>query len=111
LRGGNSTTSYILSLRYSDINGIIKQTNNKKIYPRLEVNHTMFDGLLNLKGNISGYFQKFNAGADGSSYDSGVYYNALIYNPTAPVKREDGSWFENINRNVYANPVALLKES
>src|SRR5699024_1728364 len=41
LRGGNSTTSYILSLRYSDMNGIIKQTNNKKIYPRLEVNHTM----------------------------------------------------------------------
>lgn len=111
IKGGNPNTSYIASLRYSDQNGIIKKSNNKRIYPRLEVNHTMFDGLLDINANVSGYQQEFYAGSDGESYDPDVYYNALIYNPTAPLRAENGEWFENINRNVYANPMALLRET
>src|SRR5699024_1970111 len=111
IKGGNANTSYIASLRYSDQNGIIKKSNNLRIYPRLEVDHTMFDGMLNINANVSGYQQEFYAGSDGASYDPDVYYNGLIYNPTAPLRTENGEWFENINRNVYANPMGLLQET
>lgn len=111
LKGGNQSTNYNLSLRYSDQNGIMQKSNNKTIYPRLEVNHTMYDGLIDIKANITSYEQEYYAGTRSGGYNPSIYYNAMIYNPTAPIEDENGNWFQNLGRHAYDNPVGLLEET
>lgn len=111
LSGGNQATNYVLSLRYEDLNGIVKQTNNRRIQPRLMVNHQMLDGLLNFDASITGFMQRYNAGDRGVSYNDQVYRHAQKFNPTAPVRDENGNWFENLAYNDYKNPIGLLMET
>lgn len=111
LKASHKNTSYIASLEYRSMNGVIKKSDNQIFYPRLEINHTMFNGKIKFNGNISGYQQTYFAGADGSAYRPDVYRNAVTYNPTDPVKQPDGSWTEHTDKTDYANPVALLEET
>lgn len=111
LKGGTQNTSYIANVNYRNIEGIMKKSNNKILYPRIEVNHNMFDGKLKLNANLSGSQQQFFSGADGSSYRGDVYRNALTYNPTDPVKDNNGNWTEHTDKTDYANPVSLLNET
>lgn len=111
LRGGSRTTNYIANLNYRDIEGLVLRSDNRMLYPRLEVNHRMLDGKLRLNANLSGYQQTFFAGADGSSYRGDVYRNGITYNPTDPVKDADGNWTEHTDKTAYANPVSLLMET
>lgn len=111
LRGGSRITNYIVNLNYRDVEGIIKKSDNKIIYPRLEINHSMFDSKLKFNVNISGYQQKYFAGADGVSFNNSVYRNGLNYNPTDRLKDDNGKWIERVEKTDYANPVALLEET
>ncbi len=111
LKGGSKNTSYVANLNYRNLNGIIKKSDNVMLYPRIEVNHSMFDGKLKLNANLSGYEQHYFAGADGTSYNATVYKNALTWNPTDVVKQPDGSWTEHPDKTDYANPVSLLEET
>ena len=110
LKGGSRTTNYVASLEYRGINGIIKRSNNRMMYPRIEITHRMFNGKLKLNGNLSGSTQNYFSGSDGGSYNSAVYRNALTYNPTTPPKNADGKWNELTGITDYMNPLALLWE-
>ena len=109
LRGGSKNTNYVASFEYRGLNGLIKRTNNQVYYPRVEITHRMFNNKLKLNASLSGYKQTYFSGSDGGSYNSEVYRNALIYNPTTPVYQPDGSYSES-TKNEYYNPVALLNE-
>lgn len=109
LRGGSRTTNYVASFEYRGLNGLIKRTNNQMYYPRIEITHRMFNNKLKLNASLSGYKQTYFSGSDGGSYNSEVYRNALIYNPTTPVYTADGNYSES-TKNEYFNPVALLNE-
>jgi TonB-linked SusC/RagA family outer membrane protein len=111
VKGGNRNTNYIASINYRDVDGIIKKSNNKMLYPRLEVNHSMFDERVKLNANISGYEQKFFSGSDGGSYRGDVYRNGLTYNPTDRLRNDEGGWIERPEKTDYMNPVALLEET
>lgn len=110
LKGGNRNTNYIMSMEYRDLNGVMKRSDNTVIYPRLAINHTMFDGLLKLNANINGY-QQTHFTSDGGNYSGLIYRNALTFNPTAPLKDENGNWVEQPDKTDYMNPVALINES
>jgi hypothetical protein len=71
----------------------------------------MFDGKVKLNGTVSANQQSLFSGADGSSFNTGVYRNALNYNPTDQPKDANGNWIEHVDRTDYANPVALLRET
>lgn len=109
-RGGSKNTNLTASLNYKKDQGVFIQSDNKKYTGRIDVNHTMFNGKLvaNIGTLISE--QTYWTGGDGYSFNNYVYRQALIRNPTEPVKNENGSWFE---RDVYFydNPVGYLKES
>ena len=109
-RGGNETSNLTASLNYRDNEGIFIQTDNKKYTARIDVNHSMFDNKLQSNFSIIASEQEFYTGGDGYSFDPYVYRQALIRNPTEPVRNEDGSWYE---RDVYFydNPVAYLEET
>lgn len=111
LRGGSQNTSYIANLNYRSMEGLVLRSDNKMLYPRIEVNHRMFGGKLRLNANLSGYQQTFFAGTDGGSYRGDVYRNGMTYNPTDPVKDANGNWTEHTDKTAYANPVSLLMET
>jgi TonB-linked SusC/RagA family outer membrane protein len=111
LKGSNENSNYIVNLNYRNLNGIIKKSDNKILYPRIEVNHKMFDGKLKLNANLSGYEQSFFSGADGGSYRPDVYRNAMTYNPTDPVRNAAGGYTEHTDKTEYANPVSLIEQT
>ncbi len=110
LRGGSRTTNYIVSMEYRRLNGIMRKSDNTTVFPRIEVNHSMFDGLLKINANLSGYQQKYFS-VDGGPYSGLVYRNALTFNPTEPLKDANGKWTERTDKTDYMNPVALIEET
>ncbi len=109
LKGSSKNTSYIASLDYTSNEGIIKKSMVDVIYPRVNVVHRMWDNLLKIEAQISGYQRSY--GFPYSDWYENPYYNALQYNPTHAIKNEDGSWNENGSAPTRLNPVALLEES
>jgi TonB-linked SusC/RagA family outer membrane protein len=109
-RGGSKTTNLTASLNYKDNQGVFIQSDNQKYTGRIDLNHSMFNGKLvaNIGTIISE--QTYWTGGDGYSFNNYVYRQAIIRNPTEPVKNTNGSWYE---RDVYFydNPVAYLRES
>lgn len=111
LKGGSRNTNYIANLNYRDLEGLMKKSNNKVLFPRLEVNHSMLNGKIRFNANINGYQQKYYAGTDGGSYNPAVYRNSNTYNPTDHIKDSAGNWTEHVEKTDYQNPVALLEET
>ena len=111
IKGGSQNTSYIANINYRDAEGIIKKSDNRMLYPRLEISHNMYDSRLKITANISGYEQKYFSGSDGGSYRPDVYRNGLTYNPTDRLKDDNGDWIERPEKTDYMNPVSLLEET
>ncbi len=110
LKGGTQNTSYVASFEYRDLNGVMRKSNNRYVFPRLEINHKMFDGKLRFNVSIFGNQQK-NFTFDGDQYSGMIYRNAISFNPTSPLKDDLGRWFEQPEKPDYRNPVAWLEES
>lgn len=111
LRGGSKNTNYVASFEYRGIQGLMKRTENQMYYPRVDITHRMFNNKLKLTAHLSGYKQTYWAGSDDDNgFNSEVYRNALTYNPTTPVRDEEGNWSESPSKTDYLNPVALLEE-
>lgn len=106
LKGGTAQTNYIASLDYTKNEGIVKRSNMDVIYPRIHVTQHMWDNLLKVEAQLSGYQRTYDR-----AYNSDVYNSAILYNPTFSVKNEDGTWNENGSNPMRFNPVALLEET
>ncbi|TKG89405.1 SusC/RagA family TonB-linked outer membrane protein [Puteibacter caeruleilacunae] len=111
LKGGDLSTNYIMNVNYKSLEGLMIRSNNEVFNARAQVNHSMYDGKLKITGNVMGYEQTYFSGKDGGSWRGDVYRNALIYNPTDPVKDDNGMWTEHPDMNNYANPLALVYET
>lgn len=105
LRGGTKNTNYIVSFDYTSNQGLVKRSDVDMIFPRVNVTHRMFDDKLRIDAGLSGYQQTY-----GLPYNTGVYQGAIVYNPTEPIKDENGKWTE-VARDMYSNPLALLYEA
>lgn len=111
LKGGNSNANYIMNINYKALQGLMLRSDNDVLTARIEANHSMFNGKLRINGSIIGFDQKYFSGGDGYSWRGDVYRNALIYNPTDPIKNENGKWTEHPDMNNYANPLGLINET
>ncbi|WP_417885627.1 SusC/RagA family TonB-linked outer membrane protein [Zunongwangia sp.] len=111
LRGGNSQTNYIANINYNSQQGIFLKSDNQTFRGRLEVNHKMFDDKLHLRFSLLGRENKYTSTGAGDSFRPWIYYQSMRYNPTAPIKNEDGSWYQNTSKLGYENPLSLIKES
>lgn len=110
LRGGSRTTNYTASFEYRSLEGIIKRSDNQIIYPRIEIVHRMFNDKLKINAGMNGSLKKYFDGSDGGGYKTDVYAGAIQFNPTDPIKDENGNWKER-SINDYLNPLALLWEA
>ncbi|NCD68141.1 SusC/RagA family TonB-linked outer membrane protein [Mucilaginibacter agri] len=100
--GGNDQTNYLASANYRFLNGIFQQSNHGQFTGRVDINHTTLGG--KLKFNLGILQTNFND-IPFAPYD---YRQALIMNPTAPVKMPDGSYYQEPTNFQYQNPVSDL---
>ncbi|MFT3738793.1 MAG: SusC/RagA family TonB-linked outer membrane protein [Breznakibacter sp.] len=104
-RGGNSETNYLATINYRDIDGIFLKSFSERFTVRADINHSMFDKKLVFNIGILSRTEKYRA------FDGYTYRQAVIYNPTSPIKDENGVWVEQPGAFNYDNPLARINES
>ena len=105
VRGGNSTTNYLVNLNYNNTEGIFLKSYNQVFQGRADFNHNMFNDKVKININL------FNSSTKLNGFNGYIYRQSVIQNPTAPVKNEDGTWFQELTKFEYENPVSDLMES
>ncbi|HEX3008032.1 MAG TPA: SusC/RagA family TonB-linked outer membrane protein, partial [Bacteroidales bacterium] len=106
--GGNENHTYRASLGYLDQEGIIKTTGIEKINGKIQVSQKAFKNRLNLTGNLIVSHLKDRRAPIGETggFEGDVVLNALKLNPTYPIYKSDGSYFQQSATE--RNPVAML---
>ncbi|MFI0429579.1 SusC/RagA family TonB-linked outer membrane protein [Mariniflexile sp. HMF6888] len=104
-RGGNQTTNYLVSLNYDNNEGIFRKSYNETFKGRVDFNHSMFDNKLKFNINL------FSSSSEWNGFNSNIYRQSIMQNPTAPVKNPDGTWFQELTKFDYQSPVSDLYES
>ncbi len=110
ISGGTEKTVYNASMNYVKNQGVIKGTDMERLIGRAFVETKTLNDHLKLSFNVNASVTKQNDVphmTDGKS----VYDAMNYYLPYSPVKKDDGSWFENSTRSQYYNPVALIEEN
>jgi TonB-linked SusC/RagA family outer membrane protein len=109
--GGTLRTNYLLNVNYKNSQGLFTKSDNETVNVRAKINHNMFDDKLKASLEVINRQNSYTTTGDGYSFNGYVYRQAQIMNPTAPVKNEDGSWYEEPGLFNYENPVSRLYES
>lgn len=109
LQGGNPQTSYTASLNFRDWQGIFKRSDASQLIGRLDINHAMFDGKLRFNVNMLSRSRKSYMN-DADNFYNGIYRQALIRNPTEPIKTPEGAWNER-DVYMYSNPLRNIEET
>lgn len=109
-KGGNAQTNYIFNVNYRNLQGIFKRSDKEEFQGRAEVNHSMFNDKLRFNFQLLGNQTGYTATSDGGSFNTYSWRQALIHNPTEPIKNADGSWHENTGIFNYDNPVSRIYE-
>jgi len=105
LTGGNAQTNYLAALSYRQLEGVFITSESRTFNNSFDLNHNMFNDKLKINLNYLNTNTK-----SGVSWDDTVFGQAMRYNPTAPIKNPDGTWYENGLLTGNHNPVAWLKE-
>lgn len=104
MKGGSAKSNYIANINYGNQDGVFLGSYTKELRLSFDVNHYMFNDKLKFNLNIvRGTF-------DTGGFDTNVYRQALIRNPTARPQNDDGSWTQT-SRFQYSNPVASINET
>jgi len=108
--GNSKNTRIYSSLNIYDQKGIIKDNDLTKYIGRLNVNQDFGD---NLTGGLNVNYSQINnnnvqIGNGGLYENSGILLSALQFDPTLPVRDENGNYQKNIRQSNFPNPVSYL---
>lgn len=94
--GGSQQTHYRASLNYFNQNGVVLANGLSRYQGRLNADHSALNQKLQLALNLmtSRVNDAFSPNENGGGFLGGLFTNMAIYNPTFPVYRADGSFFE-----------------
>jgi iron complex outermembrane receptor protein len=94
--GGSTQTHYRASLNYFDEEGVVKANGLRRYQGRLNAAHYAWNQKLRLGLNImaSRVNNTFSPNENTGGFLGGLFTNMVIYNPTFPVRRADGSYYE-----------------
>lgn len=110
LSGGTGKFTYMGSLNYRDIEGIVHNTGNDQLNGRLNLTQKTWSDRLTLNLNLALNSRNAEMGFDD------VFRSAIIMPPTAPVMGADatyqqyGGYFQNLAHELY-NPVAIINQN
>ncbi|MTK53988.1 TonB-dependent receptor [Paludibacter sp.] len=110
LKGGQENSNYSANVTYNNKNGVFKRTNNNELKAIFDINQYMLNDKVKLNLNIVKGIDNTNAVGSASSFNTNIYRQALIRNPTAPIRNASGNWAES-SRFQYYNPVAMINET
>jgi iron complex outermembrane receptor protein len=112
----NSTdngTNYRASLFYKDQEGIIKKSGTESYGARVNLSQKGLNDRLTVNLNIAYNEQHASqapiSGTVGSEMGSCALYEAYVFNPTLPVRKDDGDFYDVTPNRV--NPVSFLDET
>lgn len=104
ISGGNQATTFRLATNFRNVQGIQKTSGWDQLNARANVTHSGLDGKLNMDLNIA--FTNRN-----SEFGFGEAFRyAALYNPTAPIRFDNGDYYQAILFDNY-NPVAILEQN
>lgn len=102
--GGNATSSYRASLNYRNIQGIQKSTGFEQLNGRISLQQRALNDKLSLNAVVAATSREEDRG-----FNDAFRY-ATIYNPTAPIRNEDGTYFQTGGFDTF-NPVAIIEQN
>ncbi|SHF92274.1 TonB-linked outer membrane protein, SusC/RagA family [Mariniphaga anaerophila] len=103
LRGGTQKFQYSVTANYSEENGMFESSTNEEQKYTVDLSQKMFDDKLTVNFNL------IKGLTSGVGFNSYIYRQALIRNPTEPIYDENGDYYDP-NIFQYLNPVGMLKE-
>ncbi len=103
--GGTETLSHRTSFNLEESEGVLKRSDFNRYMFRTNINQKLFDDRLDLDLNATYSQRRYHKG------NKDAFRQAFIYNPTAPIYNEDGSYYAVPNSGTdYYNPVAMVNE-
>ncbi|WP_199222923.1 SusC/RagA family TonB-linked outer membrane protein [Rhodohalobacter mucosus] len=102
--GGTGNTIYRVSTNFRDVNGVLEQSGFRQINARANITHNALDDRLTLTLNASTTRRDID-----NSFEEALRY-AVLYNPTAPVRFDNGEFFQAILFDNF-NPVAIYEQN
>jgi TonB-linked SusC/RagA family outer membrane protein len=107
--GGSAETNYTGSLNYRNTQGLFLRSDNEQITGRFNLRHSMYDDRLVADLNAISRSQNYFTGADGGSFNTFAYRNALTRNPTDRPRDDEGDYVYRSGFE-YENPLVLINE-
>jgi TonB-linked SusC/RagA family outer membrane protein len=94
--GGSSTTQYLASLNYFKQQGVAISSGLTRYQGRLNGQHQAIGGRLRLDLNLTAarVNNDYLAFENGGGFEGGVFTNVAVFNPTYPVRRASGQYYE-----------------
>lgn len=108
INGGSKKTTYMASLNFMNRKGIVRGTDMNRVNFRSMVSSKVLKDHLNLSAGLNAMYGKHKGvqmGVDGASVLDAMNY----FNPTNPVRNEDGTWSVGDGSANY-NPMSLINE-
>ena len=102
--GGTNNTSYRASFNYRDFDGVQINSGFDQLNGRIAIDHSALKDRLKLTASLSGSVRNEDIG-----FRNAFRYSTL-YNPTAPIKNADGSYYESGGFDTF-NPVAIVEQN
>lgn len=114
--GGSENSNYFASLSWLDEEGVVLQSGQKRLTGRVNFGTKAIDDRLKLDFNVNYYTSSLSTSTGEANNGGGntppAFGQAIIFNPTAPVRNEDGSFFEiSLPNGFFFNPVAMLYQN
>jgi TonB-linked SusC/RagA family outer membrane protein len=105
ITGGADNTHYTASLGYEDTQGIFERSDQQEYTGRVNVGHTMFDGVLQADLNL---LTRVENSTEGPNWNY-AWRQVLIRNPTDRIWDDDGT-YQLRGTYFYSNPVGMINE-
>ena len=108
--GGSSKLKYMASFNYYDQNGVVKNSDFTRYTGRINIEHQISKIFSYGINATQSYIKSSNIPLGTEDFEnSGLLNSALAYDPTVPVKDEDGNYCISPHMTSVPNPVSMLE--
>ncbi len=105
ITGGTENSTYSANITYADEEGIMRKSDRNNIKAQLDFSQYFLNDILKINVNL--LHSRYKHTNNSNTY---VYRQALIHNPSSPIYNSDGSYYEELSRFQYYNPVSIQNE-
>lgn len=109
INGGGERTKYMASFNYMKQEGVVKNNGTSRISARINLDQVINKYVnVGLTANYSQNRYDNVPLGDGDNENAGILVSAIRFNPTIPVRDDNGDYAVDPSRSQFPNPVSLL---